>query len=452
MFDIRVIKERYFGDERTRKIGKNVIGLGVLQVVNVLISFLLVPIIMDFISPAQYGIWLTISSMVAWFSLLDIGLGTGMKNRLTEAIAKNDMKLAKEYVSTTYILLGIIVSIALLTFLFVAPFVNWANVYNQDNSMNNILKYTTIIVVAFFLLRLIIGLIGTVLTSYLKPAWSQAMNTFANFIVIVIIWILSRFMQGNLVILATILSASSAFVFFITSIVLYNGKYKEIKPSVKCFRKELIKSILGLGVNFFFINISMIIIFQANNFIIIHIFSNEDFVIYNLAYKLFSVCSILFGLISQPFWTAYTDAWVKGDVEWIKNTLRRIFKLWFLVVSFGVVMLCLSPIIYKIWIGDKIQIPFILSVAILAYFVSHTYGGVFNIFINGVGKIKLQVYCLLVVAIIYIPLVFLFIKVLNLGLVSIPLAQLISNFYSLFIARIQYNKLINGMAKGLWDK
>ena len=53
MFDIRVIKERYFGDERTRKIGKNVIGLGVLQVVNVLISFLLVPIIMDFISPAQ---------------------------------------------------------------------------------------------------------------------------------------------------------------------------------------------------------------------------------------------------------------------------------------------------------------------------------------------------------------------------------------------------------------
>ena len=73
MFDIRVIKERYFGDERTRKIGKNVIGLGVLQVVNVLISFLLVPIIMDFISPAQYGIWLTISSMVAWFSLLDIG-------------------------------------------------------------------------------------------------------------------------------------------------------------------------------------------------------------------------------------------------------------------------------------------------------------------------------------------------------------------------------------------
>ena len=86
------------------------------------------------------------------------------------------------------------------------------------------------------------------------------------------------------------------------------------------------------------------------------------------------------------------------------------------------------------------------------YHVSHTYGGVFNIFINGVGKIKLQVYCLLVVAIIYIPLVFLFIKVLNLGLVSIPLAQLISNFYSLFIARIQYNKLINGMAKGLWDK
>lgn len=442
----------FLSDNRTKTVSKNILGLAILQGVNVIISFLLVPIVMDFVSPSQYGIWLTISSMVAWLSLLDVGLGAGMKNRLTEALAKNNTKLAKELVSTTYILLTVITVSALVIFMLVIPFVNWSNVYNQDNSMNDILKWTTTIVISFFLIRLVVGLIGTVLTSHLKPAWSQALNTMANFIVIVTIWTLSKFMNGDLVLLATILSASSVIVYAIASTILYTGKYKHLSPSFKHFKREHIKTILGLGINFFIINISTIIIFQANNFLIIHLFNNEDVVVYNIAYKLFSVCSILFGLISQPFWTAYTDAWTKGDTIWIKTTLKRVFKIWIAIICLGLFLLLLSPIIYNIWVGDKVSVPFILSTVIFAYFISHTYGGVYNIFINGIGKIRLQVICLAIVALIYIPMVLFFVKILNLGLISIPLAQLLSNFYSLFITRIQYNKLISGTATGIWNK
>lgn len=442
----------FLSDNRTKTVSKNILGLAILQGINVIISFLLVPIVMDFVSPSQYGIWLTISSMVSWLSLLDVGLGAGMKNRLTEALAKNDMKLARELVSTTYILLTIITVSALIIFMIIIPFVNWSNVYNQDNSMRDILKWTTTIVISFFLIRLVVGLIGTILTSHLKPAWSQALNTIANFFVVSTIWVLSKFIEGDLVLLATILSMSSVLVYLIASIILFNGKYKNLSPSIRYFQRKHIKTILGLGINFFIINISTIIIFQANNFLIIHLFNNEDVVVYNLAYKLFSVCSILFGLISQPFWTAYTDAWTKEDTLWIKTTLKRIFNIWIAIICLGIFLLLLSPIIYKIWIGDKVSVPFILSTVIFAYFISHTYGGIYNIFINGIGKIKLQVICLGIVALIYIPMVLFFVKVLNLGLISIPLSQLLSNFYSMFIARIQYNKIISGTAVGIWNK
>lgn len=362
------------------------------------------------------------------------------------------MKLARELVSTTYILLTIITVSAFIIFMIIIPYVNWSNVYNQDNSMQDILKWTTTIVISFFLIRLVVGLIGTILTSHLKPAWSQALNTTANFLVIATIWVLSKFIEGDLVLLATILSLSSVLVYLVASLILYNGKLKNLSPSIRYFRRKHIKTILGLGINFFIINISTIIIFQANNFLIIHLFNNEDVVVYNLAYKLFSVCSILFGLISQPFWTAYTDAWTKEDTLWIKTTLKRIFKIWIAIICLGLFLLLLSPIIYKIWIGDKVSVPFILSTSIFAYFISHTYGGIYNIFINGIGKIKLQVICLGIVALIYIPMVLFFVKVLNLGLISIPLAQLLSNFYSMFIARIQYNKIISGTAIGIWNK
>lgn len=439
-------------DSRTKVVSKNVLGLGLLQVINILVSFMLVPIVMNFVTPSQYGIWLTISSIISWLSLLDVGLGTGMKNKLTEALAKNNIQLAKEYVSTTYIIISCIAAVFLIIIFIIFPYINWSSVYNQEDSMNETLLNTTLIVTSFFLIKLVISLIGTILTSYLRPAFNQFLNTLSNIIILLVIWIMSKLCEGNLIILSTILSATSVIIYFIASLFLFNGKYKNIAPSISCFRKEQIKSILGLGVNFFIIHISTIILFQTNNFIIIHYFTNEDVVVYNLAYKLFSVCSIFFMLISQPFWTAYTEAWAKQDFEWIKKTVKKVYYLWTMVIGIGIMILIASPFIYRIWVGDSITVPFTMSIAILAYFTSHTYGGVFNICINGIGKVRLQMYCLAIVAIIYIPVIIFFIDVLKLGILSIPLAQLISNFYSLFIARIQYNKIISGKAKGIWNK
>ena len=452
MMFIERLKTTFAIDARTKTISKNVLGLGLLQGVNVCVSFLLVPIVMDFVSPSQYGIWLTISSMVSWLALLDVGLGNGMKNKLTEALAHQDMKLAKEYVSTTYFLIGGIAFCFLCLTVVTFPFINWSSVYNQDSSMNEILMYTTLIVTSFFLLKLVIGLIGTILTSYLKPAYNQLINTSSNIIVLLVIWILTKSIEGNLIVLSTILSATSVIAYFVASVYLFCGKYKQIAPSRTYFRKEHINTILGLGLNFFVINISTIILFQTNNFVIIHNFTNEDVVVYNLAYKLFSICSILFMLISQPFWTAYTEAWAKNDIDWIRNTVRKVHYLWFGIIMLGLLILLTSPLVYRVWVHDAVNVPFSMSIAILAYFASHTYGGVYNICINGIGKVRLQMVCLAIVAVLYIPLLLFFINILHLGILSIPLAQLFSNFYSLFIARIQYNKLMSGNACGIWNK
>ena len=104
------IKDKFLAkDSRGRKVQKNILGLVVLQGISVLTSFLLVPLTIDYVSASEYGIWLTISSIIGWFALVDIGLGSGLRNKLAEALAKNDILLAKKYVSTTYFSLGIFV-------------------------------------------------------------------------------------------------------------------------------------------------------------------------------------------------------------------------------------------------------------------------------------------------------------------------------------------------------
>lgn len=450
---IRQLKEKFLAkDARGKKVQKNIIVIIILQGISVLTSFLLVPLTIDYVSASEYGIWLTISSIVGWFSLVDIGMGSGLKNKLTEALAQNDIILAKKYVSTTYISLGVFVTLIFSILLAVTCFIDWAVILNQPDSMKSMLTETMFIVVAFFAMRMIVSLISMILTAHMLPAASTAINTASNLLTLIVILILTELIPGDLRVLALVLSGIPVLVYILVTIILFSKKYKKISPSWKYFDKREMKSLLNLGVGFFFIKISMILLFQTSNIIIIHWFTNEDVVVYNVAYKLFSVAFIMFDMLVQPYWTAFTDAWVKKDNEWIQDSIAKLLRIWKVISLCCIIVLLLSPIIYKIWIGDSVHIPFILSAVMCLYFICRCYGGTYNMFINGTGKIRIQSITLAIMTLLYFPLAYFLAKILNIGLIAIPLSLIATDIYSLFIARIHYKRLLSNSATGLWNK
>jgi len=97
------------GHERSVKAKKNILASFVIKGLGIAISLVLVPLTINYINPSRYGIWLTLSSIVGWFSFFDIGFGNGLRNKLAEAKAKGEEELAKIYVSTTYAILSIII-------------------------------------------------------------------------------------------------------------------------------------------------------------------------------------------------------------------------------------------------------------------------------------------------------------------------------------------------------
>src|ERR1043165_1990343 len=105
------------GHERTLKAKKNVAISFLLKGISILIGFVLIPMTINYVNPTQYGIWLTLSSIISWFSFFDIGLGNGLKNKVAQANALGDFTQARIYISTTYAILAIISSCAFVLFL-----------------------------------------------------------------------------------------------------------------------------------------------------------------------------------------------------------------------------------------------------------------------------------------------------------------------------------------------
>jgi O-antigen/teichoic acid export membrane protein len=444
------------GNKRTIKAKKNIIASLFVKGISIVIGFLLIRITLKYLDKTEYGIWLTLTSFLTWFTFFEIGLGNGLKNKLAEALAQKKYELAKIYVSTTYGILSIIIFTISILFFIANFFIDWTIVLNTDAKYFDELKNLSFIVFGFFFLRFVLQLIGIILTADQRPALANTFGPLGNLITLIIVFILTQTTDGSLILLGWVLSAIPVIVLISVSIYFYRSDYYKIAPSYKFVNFTYAKSLFNLGFKFFIIQISTLVMFQSSNIIIAQFYGPTEVTPYNIAYKFFGVLSMLFAIVVSPFWSAYTEAWVIKDISWIKKTVKSLFMVWLAVVLIGFLLFFISNPFFDFWIGKEEMSTMVISnklkVALIMYFLLFTFGNIFTMFINGVGKIKVQMYSLLLGAILFIPISFFLIKYLHWGIESVVIASIVSNFYSPFIAPIQYYKVINNNANGIWNK
>lgn len=412
----------------------------------------MVPLTIDYVNPTQYGIWLTLSSIIGWLSFFDIGFGNGLRNKLAESIAKGKHHLARIYVSTTYAILSIIIGIVLILFLFINPFLNWSILLNTSNAMSEELSLLALVVFVFFCLQFIFQLITTVIIANQQPAKASILSFFGNLGALIMILVLTKTTSGSLLYLGIALSIMPLLVLIVSSIWFYSNEYIMYAPSIRLVDFKFAKDLMGLGVKFFVIQISALFLFQTNNIILSQLMGPEYVTPYNIAFKYFGITQLVFIIILSPFWSAYTDAYFRGDFTWIRKTTRILMYLWLGVVLSTILMLLFSDFFYHIWIGNAVSISFPLSIACALYVIIITWSSIFVNFINGVGKIKLQLYYSIIIAIINIPLSVFLIKSLNLGVAGIVYSNCVCLGIGALLGTIQYFKIIDKKDVGIWTE
>lgn len=438
--------------DRTKNITKHVLLSFVYKGGSIIASFLLVPLTIDYLDTENYGIWLTLSSFIAWFSFFDIGLGNGLRNKFAEAKANGDMTLARGYVSSAYftigaVSLGLIVIFTLLNF-----FIDWTKVFNASRGLQKDLSLLMPIVFGFFCLQLVVKLITTIYTADQHHSMQGKINFFTQAGSLLLIWILTKTNESSLLVFGTIFSIFPVAILIVSNWLAFNKRYKDYKPSLRLWKKEYLKDIFGLGLSFFILQIAWIIITSTDNFIISQLFSPREVVPYFLSLKLFTASTMFFTIIVSPYWSTFTDAYVKMDFVWIKKSMKQLNKVTQVFSFLCVLLLLFSNYLYTIWIGNKIEVSFILSTLVCIYTILIISLTPYNYFINGTGKIKLQLIQTTIMAIVNIPISVFFALNLKLGINGIIIGTIICLIPGVVLSRIQYHKLINNKPIGIWAK
>lgn len=438
------------GTDRSVAVKKNIVGSLFVKGCSIIISLLIVPLTLGYVSSDLYGIWLTLSSIIMWLNFFDIGFTLGLKNKLTEAIALGDIQRGKVLVSTTYfMMIAIFIPLCILLEMII-PHINWASFLNVTGNYNPDIIKTLHILAACLCAQMIVNVLTAVLAAYQKVALSSAFPVIGNFISLFIILLLTKYCPPSLSLLALAISTIPIFVIIIASFILFSSSFKAVAPSWNFVKKKQIKDLFNLGSKFFLIQAQIVVLYQCTNILISNLSGPSDVTSYNIAYKYITISMMILTIIMAPLWPAFTEAYTKNDYSWMKNVYNKMCKLWGGLTVIVILMIIVSPIVYQLWIGEKAHVPLIMTVLIGIYTIVHSWDIIQVNMINGVGAIKLQTYITLIGLIVHIPLsLFLGRYVSCYGVI---ISMIVINMIYSTTFTIQIRKILNKTAKGLWLK
>ncbi|MCK0123164.1 MATE family efflux transporter [Gelidibacter sp. F2691] len=406
----------------------------------ILVTYLTIPLLIKGLGVTDYGIWVTIFSVFGWIYHLDLGIGNGVKNNITTALVKNDFLSANQYINTAYISIFIIALLFLIVSGFFIWTINLSSLLNADIAEPS-LKIIFLVTLISFFLNFILSLYKQLFYAIQKSATVELSLFLTNFIIYFVFIALLKYSNLSLINVAIIYGASNVTISLIFNYLFFN-KQRALSFSPKYFNRAKTKDIMGIGFEFFIIQVCLIIILTTDNLLISYLLGPSEVTTYSNVLKLFQIFLVFSALILTPLWSLYTEAFLSKDFAWIKKILRRLNYVFGLAVLMVILTILFAKDILYLWIGENIYYDDLLIVLTGAFVLIRIYGDIYMYFLNGIGKIKLQMWLFIVGALINIPLSVLLVKYFGLGAAGVILATCISLLFLAVAMPIQTYKIL----------
>jgi len=427
---------------RSHNYFRQIKGSAVYKVGAIAATFLAMPIMIKYLGAEQFGVWATMLTLITWVMLFDLGIGNGLKNKVSESLAKDNSEQAAGYISTAYGLIGGISFILFSLFLLLSFWLPWQIIFNTQSISEIDLRQSVITLSFFIFFNFWISLVNQIYHGLQKSSTVVLGQFISNALALFSVFLLYQFTQPSIILMVIAYGLSIVTANLMLSVLVFKS-HKELIPTYKVFDKKKISSLLSLGIKFFIIQVAVLVIFMTDKILITQLLGPEYVMPYEVLFKLFSVFTVIHGLMLAPLWPAYSDAYHKGDLNWISKNIKQQLKIAILLFIGAFALAALGPEIVKLWVGDEVIVSKRLYYLFAVFIVFSVWSNVFAYFVNAVNRLSVQLYTSIIAAILNIPLSIFLVNSLKLGLEGIILATIISLSIFALLGPIHVFKIIS---------
>lgn len=395
---------------------------------SMVIGIVLVPYYLQFISVAEYGIWLAVGSTVLWFAAADPGVANVTIQKVSHALGSSNERLAFEYAIAGIVFSCFFALLAAFLGFILSPFLVSLMVDASKGYGNiNILYLVSYCIFSLCLIMFGYGVVGV--AQALGHAAAVGMLYIISMIINIILVIIflrngygvfsfayAQFLSSTFIVLAALLLL----------IIMYRKNLFTIR-NLKLERIKELLSLFGWGFGARFIKI-----FSNNvdNFLILKYLGASQVAMYNFT----SMASKqMENIINQPisaFRPALASVAGEGQTAKIKKYLILLIVAitWIAGLIFtGLVLF--NEIFVALWVGEKNFSGSHISLLLALFFLSNVFVKSFGTFCFSFGDIKKSSMMEWLSALILIPM--LFFGVYIWGLEGLVMAHIAANLFFL---------------------
>jgi O-antigen/teichoic acid export membrane protein len=379
-FDTSTIDGR--SKERYRRIALTSVTAIAAKSIAILTALISVPLTIDYLGLERYGLWMTMSSVIALLGFADLGIGNGLLNAVAEADGKDDRYAACSYVSSAFfILLGIaIFLLVLLTSVY--SFIPWQRVYNvtSDSAIRESGPATAFFIV-ISIINMPLGIVQRVQMGYQEGVrshlWTIA-GALAGFVGLLVVVNFKLGLQW----LVLAVSGGPVLVMLINWFREFTCLKPWLFPNWSAFDWKTGRKIVSTGILFLILQIFAIIGNSSDNIVIAQILGVSSVASYAVTQKLFSITQIAQFFI-LPLWPAFGEAMARNDNAWVRRALNRSLILSLVLGVFTAFpLLIFGKQIIAWWAGIALIPSTIMLIGFVLWVLLAGYGGSMSSFLN----------------------------------------------------------------------
>lgn len=380
------------GTDRIRRILLTGGASALARVVQISTSLITVPVTLKYLGNERFGLWMTISSVLAMAAFADFGVGNGVLNAVAKAYGRDDIEAIRKAVSSGFAILTSLAALLLLSFFLIYPHIDWSGFFRVSSTQARMEAGPALAVFACcFALNISLDVVQRVQLGlqqgYLYGMWQLSGSVFGLVGILAGIWF-----HASLPLLIVAIAGAPVLSTIMNAIHFFGFLRPDLRPSIGMVSMETAIRIVRLGSLFFVLQLAVSVSYSSDNVILTRVLGPLAVAQYAVPSRLFGFIGMLTSFLTTPLWPAYAEALERKDHRWIKRTLyRSLLLVGGASVAASTLLVLFAPSIIRLWVGPGIQPSVLLLVAMAMSSVICAIASTIGMFLNGLSVIRFQV-------------------------------------------------------------
>jgi O-antigen/teichoic acid export membrane protein len=385
-------------DTKGRQYVKNTAFNYILKFLGIGINLLMIPLLIQMLGKEKFGVWQTILSAISFISLLNFGMGNGLRNLITKLIVKEKVEEIGLAIGETIKKTALIVLIGGTVLLPLVYFSNPSSLFANTTIESLEIKTSVLFVLVFFLVNVVMGLVSSIAFGYQQSYINSLMAFLYIFLCYGFLLTLKESEYINLVSLAIGFGALQVITHFISYLyqkVTFNFK-------IRFSNSYNLKDTTKLSLNFFFAQLLALLFVTVDNFVISSTLGPVQTAEFSVVSKIYFTLIGFFSVLLIQFWNNVTDAYENLEFRWIKKATKKLLWLSVVVLVVGLIISAFQKSIISLWLQeDSFQLESLTFILFSVYTFLFCVNTIFTNIQNGIGILKLQIISTVLALLVY---------------------------------------------------